>query len=299
MRFKPFIFAPISAICCSLVSCGTAGHLTVNRVTYRSIRTEFAQPASIDTSAKIAIEFFFDKNGQMQPVVYNLTDDIMILDQTKSFVVMPDGNSISYYDPTVRTSTTSTYTSGTQGASFNLGGLTKALGVKGPLGALAGATTIGGSQTDGVMNQNTVMITDQPQVNIGPHGRVAMSKAYQVPSLWEPSQYEVRKIDTSYSSSSCKFSVCISYSLDNGKIFDTIVTNMYVSSDISIPVKGATVSTGINEIYRLKPDALVEDLFMLNIPNNINPDSRTMNGPTEHYSEIYDHILQGSLMDYQ
>ncbi len=71
-----------------LVSCGTSGNLSVPRVIYQSIRTEYAQPAVIPENAQIAVTYLFNERGEMQPIVNNLTGDVMIIDQTKSFVIM-------------------------------------------------------------------------------------------------------------------------------------------------------------------------------------------------------------------
>ncbi len=76
--------------------CGTSGKLSVGSVAYQSLRTEFAQPSSIPDDAKIAVEFFFNSKGEMQPVVYNLTSEVLVLDQTKSCVIIPGGRSVSY-----------------------------------------------------------------------------------------------------------------------------------------------------------------------------------------------------------
>ncbi|MDE7141307.1 MAG: hypothetical protein K2O33_00230, partial [Muribaculaceae bacterium] len=150
---KKHLFCGIAATLL-LGSC-TSGQLSVGSVDYQSLRTDFAQPSSIPKDAKIAVEYFFNSEGRMQPVVYNLTSEILMLDQTKSFVIMPDGSSVSYYDPTVRTTTTGTYSSETTSSFFNLGGIAGALGIGGPLGMLLGATTVGSSHTDGLTRQNS------------------------------------------------------------------------------------------------------------------------------------------------
>ena len=293
---KKHLFCGIAATLL-LGSC-TSGQLSVGSVDYQSLRTDFAQPSSIPKDAKIAVEYFFNSEGRMQPVVYNLTSEILMLDQTKSFVIMPDGSSMSYYDPTVRTTTTGTYSSETTGGFFNLGGIAGALGIGGPLGMLLGATTVGSSHTDGLTRQNSVSITDQPQVYIGPKGSIAMSKAYAISGVGETA-YGNNIIDVSPKTSPVRFSVCVTYSLDDGATFEKLVTNIYVSSRLSVPVSDRKVSKAFYDIYGQKPDALAENLFMFLIPNNIKAETTDVMGEFLTHSNVYDTYIQGSLIDFQ
>ncbi len=283
-----------------LLLCGcTSGKLLVKSVEYQALCTDFAQPQSIAQDAKIAVEYFFNSEGQMQPVVYNLTSEILMLDQTKSFVIMPNGTSVSYYDPTIRTSTTGTFSSETSGSSFNLGGIAAALGVGGPLGALAGATTLGSSYTDGIIRQNTISVTDQPQVYIGPNGCVALSKAYKIQGIGNAYR-GANVIDISPNSGAAvKFSVCVTYSVDDGASFEKLVTNFYVSSHISVPVNDKKVSQAFYRIYELKPDALAENMYLFIIPNNIETETTDVMGEFITHDHVYDTYIQGSLIDFQ
>lgn len=282
------------------MTCGcTSGKLSVSSVAYQSLRTDFAQPQSIAKDAKIAVEYFFNSEGEMQPVVYNLTSEILVLDQTKSFVIMPDGSSLSYYDPTVRTSTTGTYNSQTSGATFNLGGITSALGIGGAIGALANATSVGSFQTDGIIRQNTVSVTDQPYVNIGPKGSVAMSKAYKIKGIGDASYIGSNVIDVAPGASAVRFSVCVSYSFDDGQNFEKLVTNFYISSNISVPVIDRKVSKAFYSIYEQKPDALAENMYLFVMPNNIKNVTTDVIGEFLVHSNIYDTYIYGSLIDFQ
>lgn len=280
-------------------SCSTSGKLSVSSVSYQSLRTDFAQPESIANDAKIAVEYFFNSKGEMQPVVYNLTSEILTLDQTKSFVIMPNGTSVSYYDPTIRTSTTGTYNSSTTGTTFNLGGITSALGIGGVLGTLASATTLGSSHTNGITRQNSVTITDQPKVYIGPNGCVAMSKAYAIDGIGFDAPRSNNIIDTPPNVSNVKFSVCVTYSFDDGATYDKLVTNIYVSSHITVPVNNRKVSNAFYKIYELKPDALAEHMYMFTIPNNIKTVTTDVMGEFLSHSNVYDTYIQGSLIDFK
>lgn len=282
-----------------LSGCSTSGKLMVNSVSYQSLRTDFAQPKSIEKDAKIAVEYFFNSKGEMQPVIYNLTSEILTVDQTKSFVIMPNGNSVSYYDPTVHTTTTGSYSSSTTGSSFNLGGITSALGIGGPLGALASATSVGSSQTDGIIRQNTVSITDQPIVHIGPKGSVAMSKAYSIDGVGWSAKSSGNIIDVPHAEANLKFSVCITYSLDEGVSYNKLVTHFYESSHITVPVDNKKVSKAFYNIYDLKPDALAESMYLFTMPNNIKTVTTDVMGDFLTHSNVYDTYIYGSLIDFQ
>lgn len=282
-----------------LSSCSTAGKLSVSSVSYQSLRTDFAQPKEIAPEAKIAVEYFFNSDGEMQPVIYNLTPDILIVDQTKSFVIMPGGTSVSYYDPAVRTTTTGSYTSATSGSSFNLGGVAAALGIGGPLGALASATSVNSSHTDGISRQNTVIITDQPQVSIGPKGSMAMSKAFPIDGIGSAARTNDNIIDIPQKNAGVKFSVCISYSTDDGATFDKLVTNFYVNSLITVPVYDKKVSKAFYTIYELKPDALAENMFLFSISDNIRTKPSQQTDDFLIHTNVYDTYIQGSLIDFQ
>lgn len=296
----PFLWGLSATFLLLQASCGTtSGTLNVPRVDYQAIRTDFAQPQSIPTSAKIAVEYFINNLGVIQPVVYNRTSEILTIDQTKSFIIMPDGASISYFDPTERISTTSTYDSSTSGASFNLGGIAGALGIGGAVGSLMNATTVGSSGTTGLMRQNTVRIVDQPQVHIGPNGSIAMSKSFTIPGIGTKMDASQQFIDTSSSLSPIKFSICISYSIDEGATYDRLVTHFYVSSQISQKVENRKVSSAFYNIYAKKSDALAENLYMFLIPNNIKASSFNALGEFLSHTNNYDYYLRGSLVDYQ
>ena len=254
-----------------LSSCGTAGHLSINSVGYQSVRTDFAFPEKIPVDAKIATVYSFDKNGELTVIVKNLTQDIMTIDNKKSFLIMPDGNSISYFDPVVTANTKSSFSSETNSSSFNLGALSSALGIVGPLGSLMGGLTIGSSHTEGQSNSSTVILADQPTVSIGPNGAGVMPKHYSVPGVGVGA---MKKPDISASAakpseSRCRFSVCVSYSFDNGKSYDKLITNFYVNTTMTVKVDRSTVDDGFKRIYAAKADALSEPCYMFHVATNL------------------------------
>lgn len=281
-----------------LLSGCTSGKLLVSGVGYQSLRTEFAQPEKIPSTAKIAVEYFFNQDGEVQPIVYNLTSEILTLDQTKSFIIMPDGRSVSYYDPNVYTQTEGSFHSTTTGSSFNLGSIAGAVGVGGPVGQILDGINVGKSSTDGIIRQNTVSRTDQPTVNIGPNGSIAMSKAYKIDGIGQYMRLVSQVLDVKRDQSPLKFSICVTYSFDDGKTYDKLVTNFYVGTNLYETVSNKKVSDAFNKIYAKKPDALVEPLYIFSLTNNISKQTYDIMGDFLTHSNVYDYYIQGSLIDY-
>ena len=239
-------------------------------ILYQSVRTRHAQPSTanpIPQEAKIAVAYTISRKGELTAIVYNRTSEILVIDQTKSFFVNSDGRSTSYYDPTVRTTSTTNMSSLTKGASVNLGAIASAFRIGGVVGQLANGINVGGSGTNGTAVTNTTYISDLPQVSIAPYGNGAMSKVFTVYGLTEKgiplSMNAVPSL--AEEQSHCKFSVCITYSFDEGKTFDKIVTNFYANSNLFVPVSsGRQVNNALRQLYSTKSDAVNERLWILN-----------------------------------
>ena len=134
----------------ALASC--SNKLVTTSVGYQSVRTLHSQPTSsapIPDEAKIVVAYSIGSGGDLTAIVYNRTSEIMTIDQTKSFFVNSNGKSISYFDPTVKTTSVSNISSTTKGGSINLGALTGAFGIGGVLGQIADGVNLGGSGTNG------------------------------------------------------------------------------------------------------------------------------------------------------
>lgn len=277
-------------LACILLSACGSGKLTTRSVGYQSIRTKHAQPtvsSPIPNDAKIAVGYTIDKNGGLTVIVYNRTSDIMTIDQTMSFFVNTNGKSISYYDPTIKTTSVTDMASVTKGASINLGAITGALGVGGAIGEIANGINVGGSGTSGSATTHTTYIADQPRVSLAPHSNGALSKVYEIAGIGYTSLKNGGVISPKLTDkdSYCRFSVCVSYSFDNGATFDKIVTEFYANSKIIIPVsRKGQVNEALREIYSVKPDALNEYCWMLHFDSNAS-------GQTER--------IQGILYDYK
>lgn len=284
-----------------MASC-TTKKLLIPSVGYQSIRTNYAQPTQIPSTAKIAVQYFINPQGEVFGVVYNLTDEIMTIDQTKSFMVTTEGNSLSYYDPNIYTTTEGQYSSATQSFSFNLGAIANAFGIGGTLGSLLSGTTLGSSTTVGSMTQNSVAVTDQPQVRIGPHGKIALSKQFASGVGKSRIASETQSFSRENSKTSpLKFSICVNYSLGEDGPAQKLVTNFYVNDNIVVPVKDWKVDDSLRSIYKQKPDAVAENSFIISINTNI--EETAFSNWAAGYEEIKNKVIttyqKGSLIDYQ
>lgn len=284
-----------SIIYCSLIgllvtSCGST-KLTTSSVGYQSVRTLHAQPTQaspIPNDAKIAVAYTIGSDGALTAVVFNRTSEIMTIDQTKSFFVNSNGKSVSYYDPTVRTTSVTDMSSVTKGASVNLGSIAGALGIGGTIGQLAGGINLGGSGTTGTAETSTTYVADLPQVSLAPHSNGAMSKSFRVIGLGTSSLdgNAVNQPSLTKEQSYCRFSVCISYSIDGGQTFEKIVTEFYANSKIIVPVnKYGKVNDALRQVYQSKQDAINEYWWLLIFNYNI--------------SKGYNKRVQGILYDYK
>ncbi len=291
MKKTTLLYAAVTL--CTLSSCG-GPKLVTTGVGYQSIRTHHAQPTPsnpIPNNAEIAVAYALSKDGNLTAVVYNRTSEIMIIDQTMSFFVNSDGQSTSYYDPTIRTTSVTNSSSTTKGGSVNLGAVAGALGIGGTMGQLASGINLGGAGTTGSSTTSSTYIADQPRVALAPHSNGAMSKVYKVKAI-DPLTVDngpVMQPQLSAQMSPYRFSVCISYSLDNGATFKKLVTEFYASAMIALPVakgkNGYQVNETLRQIYAAKPDALSEPWWMLNFVSNVS------SGMNER--------IQGLLYDYQ
>lgn len=264
--------------------------MVTSSVAYQSIRTTFKQPDltknKIPDDAEIILVYSVSPDGNLSVGISNNTNEIMVIDQTMSFFIN-NGHSVSYYDPTVRTTTVTDLSSQSKGASVNLGAIGNALGVGGALGTVLSGINVGGSGTVGTSTQNTTIIADQPRVSLGPKGSGTMSKTFQIDGIGRNSlKYAGTANFYTKEDSYSTFSVCISYSLDGGDSFKKITTDFYANSKIFVPVthKGM-VNEALRNIFTTKTDALNENLWILYFNNNV--------------PKAYDSMVKGFLFDYQ
>jgi len=252
-------FTLTSALFCSLIySCKVYDKTYC--IVYHSVRQKYAQPTQdnpIPNGAKIAVAYTISPDGGLTAIVYNRTSEIMTIDQTMSFFVNTDGKSTSYYDPTVRTTSTTDLSSKTKGATVNLGSIAGALGIGGVVGQIANGVNVGGSGTTGQSVTNATYVSDQPRVSLAPNSNAAMSKVFTVSALAHPAdtQHEIILPSITQNNSHCRFSVCISYSFDDGKTFEKLVTDFYADAYLNVPLKSqGKVNDALKVVTQNKPD---------------------------------------------
>ena len=96
-------------------------------------------------------------------LVTNKTDDYLIIDRAKSFLLDGYGSHTLFDNSTVTQSHSST-----GGGAINLGAVASSLGVGGPVGTLASGINLGNAAT----NTTTITTQDQRFVLVPPHGQV-------------------------------------------------------------------------------------------------------------------------------
>ncbi len=255
-----------------LTSCSTP-YLNVRGVAYQSIRANnpTANNADAPNDPKIIVSHIVLWNGMIEVAVKNNTNHIMTIDRTRSFFRNISGNSIPYYDPTVRVNSQSVLSGNTTGASVNLGSIASAAGISGPLGTALGGVNIGGSENNSTTNTNTTYYIDQPQISIAPHGLASMGRAFQVEGIGV--EFLSQAVKTAPSDVANAFNpertyagcnICISFSTDDGKTYDTIMTDIYANTLIISKVRQTgKVNEALRNIYLKKQDALTENWYLL------------------------------------
>ena len=290
MKMRYLKFLSLLGYMAIMASCSST-KLTTTSVAYQSVTTKHAQPTEaspIPEDAKIAVAYMISDEGDLTAVVYNRTSEIMTIDQTMSFFVNSDGTSTSYYDPTVRTTSTTDLSTVSKCASVNLGSVAGAFGIGGVVGQLANGINVGGSGTSGQSLTNTTYVADQPRISLSPKSNGAMSKVFKVAGIGKAALKQGSGTFSMLSEkeSYCRFSVCISYSVDGGNTFDKIVTDFYADSKVVVPVvRHGFVNEALRQVYTAKPDALKEPWWMLYFVNNVDLGN--------------DCKVQGVLYDYQ
>ncbi len=254
----------------ALSSC--ASYLDVKGIAYQSVRAKSPITQSqIPSDAEIIVAVDIDSHGNINVEIQNNTDNIMVIDRTKSFFSDRNGNSIPYYDPTVNVLAQSTTTGQTTGASVNLGSVARAAGVGGVAGTLLSGINVGGANENATTTTNTTYIVDQPTTSIAPHGKATMGRTFQETSfgiemLADLAQKGNTEINKAYTPDNC-FSSCnitISYSIDDGKSYDKVETMLYGNSMIvSLVKQKGYVNDALRAVYMAKDDLFDEEWYTL------------------------------------
>ncbi|MCQ2333875.1 MAG: hypothetical protein MJZ88_04590 [Paludibacteraceae bacterium] len=244
-----------------------AYYRNTTEVMYQSVHSVHKQPTEkepIPETANIVVAYYLQTNGKLSVGVANQTDSIMIIDKTKSYFIN-NGQSVSYYDPTVKTTSTTDLSSSTRGASVNLGGIARAVGLGGAVGTALSAINVGGSGTSGSSTTNTTYSVEQTQLTIAPRGSAALPHVYKMNGVGSVSGTQT---GLTKKTSPKKYAVCISYSIDGGKTFQLMKSEFYVSAEyIGKVASRETVNDAIRNLLIAKPDATAENWWWFTSPD--------------------------------
>ena len=255
-----------------LASCDTE-YLGVTGVAYQSLQSTngFITAEDVPLDATIITHCFVDEKGKLTVLVQNNSDQVMTIDRTKTFFRNQSGNSIPYYDPTVRTSTQSMTTGNETGGSVNLGAIAGAVGIGGKLGTALNGVSVGGSNSNAVTNSNTTYYIDQPTLSIAPHGRAELGRTFEVEGVGSIFMSEViaqapqslaNGFAPTHTYAACN--VCVSYSIDGGKTYDTCITDIFANTLLVGKVtQTGKVNDALRYIYYNKADCLREPWHLL------------------------------------
>ena len=277
---------------CVLSSCKSTEYLSVSGVAYQSIRgVKTVNYESVPSDATIIVYSSVDQNGIIEVTVKNNTDKIMTIDRTRSFFRDGNDNSVPYYDPVVAINTQSTMVGSTTGASVNLGSVAKAAGIGGAIGTALSGMNVGGANSTATTNTETTYFIDQPQIHIAPHGSASMGRQFNVTGFgWEflgeainSTIQDVNNIFTpEHTYASCN--ICISYSLDDGASFETLIIDLYANTLLVSKVRQTgLVNEALRRIYISKRDALTEQWYLIHFKSKEGNDSHIHNNSFINY----------------
>lgn len=263
------------------ISCSPT-KLIVSDVSYQSIKNERTDILdNVPSNAKILVTHKISPDGELTVFVKNLTDEIMTIDRTKSFFINTNGRSITFYDSDIQSSTVTNYTASTNSVSTSLSNT-------GALSNVLGAISAGTSSTTGQSTSNTSYNIDQPVISIAPMGEINMGRVFSIGLvgsyfLKDLSKSVAKKDDfelvaNSYEESTSKFSIAISYSLDEGKTYNRITSKYYTDylSMSFVKTHGKT-NESLRNIYIKKPDALIQPWYIINFNTNIHTSNTSKN----------------------
>ena len=257
-----------------LSSCSSASFLEVSGVGYQTLQMkesdkDFSEQAI--KKAQILVYCLVDRNGEVEVMVENNSDQMMTIDRTKSFFQNQNDVAQMYYDPTVQTNTTSVTHGSTTGVGVNLGSVARAVGVGGILGTALSGVNVGGSNSTSTTNVNTTYTIDQPKVSVPPHGRISMGRTFQMQGVGRSFLHSAvtespLDVNNSFSNSNtyAASNIGISYSIDNETTYQFIETHLFANSLLvgKVREKGK-VNDALRTIYMNKPDALLQPWFLL------------------------------------
>lgn len=268
----------------TLTSCKT---IKVSGVAYQSMRLK--NPVSeneVTSDATIIVYCYINELGALDVKIKNNTDVIMTIDRTKSFFRDGDNNAIPYYDPNIIANTQSTTQGNTAGTSVNMGAIANAVGIGGALGTALSGINVAETDSYSTTKSNTTYYIDQPELHIPPHSSASMGRLFNISGIGDSFLREAllkstdnihNNFTSDHTYASCN--ICISYSVDNGNSYETIITDIYANSILISKVKQkGKVNDALRVIYTNKDDVFAEPWFLMHFGSQAyNNDYRSEN----------------------
>lgn len=261
-----------------LSSCKTNEYINVSGVAYQSIRAkDVVAEADVVANATIIVYCQIDKDGYFDITVKNNTNEIMTIDRTRTFFRDIDGNSVPYYDPCVSVNTSSVSKGNATGTSVNVGAIARAAGVGGAIGTALNGVNVGSSNSKVITNTETTYHIDQQFIHIAPHGKAPLDRTFRITGVGDDFLDKVISrasgtVNNTFTSdqtyASCN--LCISYSLDGGENYETIVSDYYANTLLVGKVTEAgNVNDALRTIYINKQDSLEEPWFLFHFKSKV------------------------------
>lgn len=281
---KAHLLFPCILVCGIFLSCSP--QLSTSTIAYQSIRSD-KQLSSIPDSAMIGIAYSFTSEGALVCVVKNYTDEILTIDQTRSFLIEPSGTSIPFYDPNMTATSTTEFSANSIGGAYGLSGVTGALKLTQTLSSILGGFSFNFSHIKGHAVTHTTIMKESPQISIAAKSHGALPKCQYVKGVGisefvgRTEQFK----EFNKEQAECKFSVTLTFSFDNGKTYQSINTPFFVSSIAVSNVKEhGKLNDALRSILTRKPDAIYEQWWMLFANDN---------------KGLNDNLVQGVILDYK
>lgn len=262
----------------TLTSCKT---IKVSGVAYQSMRLK--NPVSeneVHSDATIIVYYYINELGALDVKIKNNTDVIMTIDRTKSFFRDGNNNAIPYYDHNIIANTHSTTQGNTTGTSVNMGAVANAAGIGGALGTALSGITVAESDSYSTTKSNTTYYIDQPELHIPPHSSASLGKLFTISgigasflgeAILKSSDNIYNNFTSDHTYASCN--LCISYTVDNGNTFETIITDIYANSIVISKVKQkGKVNDALRVIYTNKKDTFAEPWYLMHFESQTNGD---------------------------
>lgn len=250
------LFCVLSVI---LISC-SSDYLRTDAVHYQSIRKMYRYGDKDSASIGVAVEVD-GSSKDISITIWNMTDEVMTIDMTRSFFISTDGEFTSFYDPTVRVESTSESESSHGGAIINAGAVAGAFGIGGVVGQTLNGVSVGGGSSSGTVTTNSRYFVEMPQINLPSHISGTLPKNFKehyIGYCYTSDTYIEQKMEDAK-----WFGIVISYSTDGGRTFIKYEQKYYFNASFHVPVEQhGQVNTALRKVLETKTDCVHEPWWM-------------------------------------